>query len=232
MKILFKTFILTIFICFAHFSAAENKDYLIIYSKNIRGQEMKGYMTHDGEVVIEAKYRIAETDKMYSMAIVLKDDGQWVGIDREENIILYPFIYDNGPDYVFEGLFRFVENDKIGFTDLDGNKIIAAEFDFADSFKEGLSEFAYGGHKEYDYVNEYWTWTGATETGYINKYGQKFIRIIKTNDGQRVAWSRNGKRYYIDKDAKIIKEIDIIGEEDKTETGGSQIKIKAEKHKQ
>lgn len=38
------------------------------------------------------------------MAIVFKN-WEWVGIDKNENIILKPFIFDNGSDYLEEGLF-------------------------------------------------------------------------------------------------------------------------------
>ena len=89
------------------------------------------------------------------MAIVLKS-GEWVGIDRNEQVLLVPFIFDNGPDYVEDGLFRFVENNKIGFANLNGQKIILPQFDFATPFENGLSEYALGGHREYDNGGEHW----------------------------------------------------------------------------
>jgi hypothetical protein len=210
MKIIFAVLIIQTFACFA---AAENQNYLVRYSETVNGEEMEGYKTQDGQIVIKAKYGIAIPDKMYGIAFVISD-GQWVCIDRKENVILYPFIYDNGPDYIVEGLFRFVENNKIGFADSDANIIIPAEFDFADYFREGLSKFAYGGYKEYDDTKEHWIWTGEEEIGYINKFGQKFTRIINTEDNRRIAWIKDGKHYYIDKDAKIIKEAEIFKEKE------------------
>lgn len=209
-----KIIVLTLFCISSTLFAQENTEYLIPFSEERGGVHYFGYKYNDGETVIKAKYRVADTDKMYRMAIVLRDDGQWVGIDREDNIILYPFIYDNGPDYVFEGLFRIVENDKIGFADLNGNIVIAPEFDFAERFKDGLAEFAYGGHKEYDHINEHWSWTGTAETGFVNRHGQRFMRITNTHDGKRIAWTKNGKGFFINEKGKIIKEYEPKKQED------------------
>ncbi|MCL2143937.1 MAG: WG repeat-containing protein [Endomicrobia bacterium] len=207
-------FIITLFICAnAPLYPQDDGDYLIPFAEMRGDTQYFGYETCDRNEIIKAKYRIAYTDKMHKMAIVMRDDGQWIGIDRNDNVILYPFIYDNGPDYVFEGLFRFVDNDKIGFANLDGDKIIPAEFDFVEPFQDGLAEYAYGGHSEYDHLNEHWAWTGAAETGYINKYGQRFIKIIKTEEG-RVACMKDNRRFYIDDKGKIIKAVKAVVKEE------------------
>ena len=206
--------------------AQDGDDYLIPFAEPRGDTEYFGYETKDRQEVIKAKYRAFDTDKMYKMALVMSDDGQWVGIDRNDNIILYPFVYDKGPDYVFEGLFRFVDNDKIGFADLEGNIIIQAEFDFAEPFKNGLAEYAYGGHKEYEHGDELWAWTGAVETGYINRHGQRFIKIIKTDEG-RIACAKDNRRFYIDEKGKIIKEIQAV----KYEEENSSLYKKPEQNK-
>lgn len=202
-----RNFILTVLFLFSNAAAfaQDGGDYLIPFVEKRGSTEYFGYETKDRKEVIKAKYRIAETDKFYRMAIVLTDDGQWIGIDRNDNIILYPFIYDNGPDYVCEGLFRYVENEKMGFADLNGNKIIPAEFDFVEPFQEGLAEYAYGGHKEFMHGDEHWRWTAASETGYINKYGQRFMLILKTDEG-RIACLKDNRSFYIDENGRMIKE--------------------------
>jgi hypothetical protein len=41
-----------------------------------------------------------------------------------------PFFFDNGPDYLAEGLMRYVDNKKVGFVKRLGKKIIEAKYDF------------------------------------------------------------------------------------------------------
>jgi len=101
-------------------------------------------------------------------------------IDRNGKEIkgLIPFCYaDFTPDNELpsEGLFRFVENGKMGFADLKGRKLIAARFDFVMPFENGAAEYHIGGHREYTPDGELWTWTGSVDIGYINKKG----KIIK-----------------------------------------------------
>lgn len=182
----------------------KSKDYLIAYVDTTSEQELIGYKNTTGEVVIKAEFIYTYTDTFYFMAIVLKN-GEWLGIDREQKIILKPFIYDNGPDYIEEGLFRFVENEKIGFATIDGEKIIEAKYDFASPFENGLSEYTLGGHKEYENGGEYWFWTGGYENGFMNKTGQKFTKVTALKDNKREAWTKNNKHVLLDTKGEIIK---------------------------
>ncbi|HMC86509.1 MAG TPA: WG repeat-containing protein [Chitinophagaceae bacterium] len=118
----------------------KNKDFLLSYTDSSSGLALYGYKTANGKIIISAKDNFSYTDTMYSMAIVLKNSS-WVGIDRKGNTILAPFIFDNGPDYIEQGLFRFVENNKIVFATINGNKLIPAKFDFAEPFQNGISEY-------------------------------------------------------------------------------------------
>jgi hypothetical protein len=141
------------------------------------------------------------------MAIVLKD-YKWVGVDRNGKVILVPFIFDNGPDYLEEGLFRFVENDKIGFANMDGQKIILAQFDFATPFEDGLSEYTLGGHREYDKGGENWYWKGGYENGYLNKFGKRFKKVTELKNNKREAWTTNNKHVLLNRNGQIVKTYD------------------------
>jgi hypothetical protein len=150
------------------------EDYLLAYSDNSSGEVLRGYKSQNGEIVIKAKYTIAP-DTLSKMAIVLLvKDKKWefLGIDQAENVLLKPYVFDNGPDYLQEGLFRFVENNKIGFANADGQKIIPAKYDFATPFENGKAEFYIGGHSVTD--GEHSTWEGSTKKGFLNKNGQEF----------------------------------------------------------
>ena len=208
----------------ATFTFAQKKqqktDYLISYSVKQDIGELYGYKHRNGKIAIEAQFSSIYTDTLYNMAIVLKD-WQWVAIERKGKVILIPFIYDNGPDYVEEGLFRFVENEKIGFADLDGNKIIPAQYSFATFFNDGIAEYYLGGDRMYENGKSrkqniedgtlsegdvHWTWGGnITESGYLNKFGQRFKEVGELKNGRREAITKDGKKVQLNKAGKIIK---------------------------
>lgn len=82
----------------------------------------------------------AESYNKRGVAHILTPEG-WVAINRRKQVLYTPFIYDNGPDYVHEGLLRFVENGKMGFVNEAGKKVIKAQFDFVFPFEDGWARF-------------------------------------------------------------------------------------------
>lgn len=50
------------------------------------------------------------------VAFVVDDTG-WACIDVTGSVRLRPFVFDNGPDYPSEALFRYVDGARIGFAD-------------------------------------------------------------------------------------------------------------------
>lgn len=64
--------------------------------------------------------------------------------DRNGKYLFTPFLFDNGPDYISEGLFRFVQDGKIGFADREGRIVIGPKFGFATPFQHGLSFYCTG----------------------------------------------------------------------------------------
>jgi hypothetical protein len=149
--------------------AQQENDYLLKYDDD--DCLCFGYKNEKGEIVIPAKYFAAE-DTLHTTAFVY-EDKDWKLIDRNENTLLFPFIYDNGPDYIVEGVFRFVENEKMGFATHEGKIVIPARFDFVMPFENGIAEYHIGGYREYLPDGEHWYWTGSKETGYINCAGER-----------------------------------------------------------
>jgi hypothetical protein len=196
------TFAIVLFTNFAF--GQKSEDYLISYTDTTSGSELIGFKSENGKIIIKAEFNYAYNDTLYKMAIVLKN-GKWVGIDRNGNIVLIPFIYDNGPDYVEEGLFRFVENNKIGFANMSGQKKILPQFDFATPFEGGLSEYTLGGHWEYDKSGEHRHWTGGYENGYLNKFGQRFKKVTVLKNNKRQAWTTNNNHVLLNRNGQIIK---------------------------
>lgn len=196
-------------------------DYLISYEVKQAVGELYGYKYRNGKIAIKAQFTSIYTDTLYNMAIVLKN-WQWVGIDRTGKVILTPYIYDNGPDYVEEGLFRFVENGKIGFADEDGNKKVKARYDFATPFSDGLSEYSIGGEKIYEngqtkvqiikdkgqngLADLHWSWGGKIkESGVVNRFGQEFAKKTELKNNRRKVWTKDNKQFILNQKGEIVK---------------------------
>lgn len=101
-----------------------------------------GYATPDGEVVIPVgKYFYCYTDKFYTYAIVMDEDGSLYAINRDEEKLYDVFWYDNGPDYVENGLFRIVVDGKIGYASEEtGEIVIEPKYECAYPFEEGKAK--------------------------------------------------------------------------------------------
>lgn len=102
-----------------------------------------GYRNGNNEVIIPiGKYAQCLTDTFRTHAIVLtKSDNKWVVIDRTEKQLYEVFPYDNGPDYPSEGLFRIVQDGKIGYADAATYAIvIAPQYECAYPFENGKAK--------------------------------------------------------------------------------------------
>lgn len=218
MNIRFSFLILLIFT--ALFSAQKKNECYKVFSDSASGTELYGYKTPNNIIKIPASFISTYSDELCKMAIVLDSKEGWIGINKKGSIILRPYIYDNGPDYVEEGLLRFTEGKKVGFANLSGEKIIMAQFDFAAPFKDGLAEYFIGGERVYDngktasqiareggsLTDVHWSWSGnVTESGYINKSGQRFKEIILLKKGVRQAITFQNKKILLDKKGQVIK---------------------------
>jgi hypothetical protein len=145
-------------------------DYLISFNDTAR--EEYGYKNLQGEIIIPGgKYSMCFTDTFRTYALVLKPGDGFVAIDRNEKILYKVFPVDNGPDYPSEGLFRIIENNKIGFADsLTGKISIAPQFDCAFSFENGIAKVSNNCKKEMQGEYEMWT---SENWYYIDHTGKK-----------------------------------------------------------
>ncbi|NDV68420.1 WG repeat-containing protein [Dysgonomonas sp. 25] len=224
-----RTFTLTLLaILFCTILSGQTKDdYLVAFCDSTKGANgLYGYQTPDGEVAIHACYLFVYTDTLYKAGFVVSQDNGMIAIDRKGNFLLTPFIFDNGPDYLHEGLFRYEENGKMGFADADCNIVIPAQFDFAEPFgklhdfgqfidyddwedsdiehyEQGLAIYYIGGEKHK--MGEYWYWDKWDEMGYVNKKGQRFARISPWKGDGWEAWTTDGKHVELNNGGEIIK---------------------------
>ena len=135
-----------------------SKDYLRLVVDTAK--DAYAYVNARGDTIIPfGRYFICYTNKFYKWAIVSSEDKGLIGIDRKENVLFNVFIFDNGPDYPSNGLFRIVKDGKIGYADLNGQIVIQPQYDCAYPFKNGKAEVGKGCGIKSD--GEHSSWTGG-----------------------------------------------------------------------
>lgn len=116
-----------------------------------------GYVNIIGDTIVPiGKYQACLKDTLSELGMVLTTDYKWIGINSSDQFLFEVFIYENGPDYVEDGLFRIVENDKIGFANTSGKIVIKPTYDAAFPFKDGISEVGKSCVEEHE--GEHWFW--------------------------------------------------------------------------
>jgi len=169
---IFKPVILlgSVILVFSCYQAEPNSvDTLLRVEDSISGES--GYINQQGDTVVPlGKYQQCFTDSFSKLALVAREGKGIVGIDREENILFEVYPFDNGPDYPSDGLFRIIENGKIGFANLEGEIIIPPKYDCAYPFKDGHSRVGF--NCSVDSSSEHRSWTGG-EWQTINKKGEQ-----------------------------------------------------------
>ncbi len=99
------------------------------------------YINSNGDTVIPFnRYQICYTDTFKTGAIVFQDSIGLVAIDKKENVLFHVFAIDNGPDYPSYGLFRIIENELIGYSDMNFNVVIKPQFKCAFPFENGTAK--------------------------------------------------------------------------------------------
>ena len=101
------------------------------------------FVDRAGQVVIPVKaYDATFTDTLRTFATVVDSTGQLIGIDRSGQRLFEVFAYDNGPDYVEEGLFRVIREGEIGYANPLGEVVIPCQFECAYPFEGGRAKVA------------------------------------------------------------------------------------------
>jgi hypothetical protein len=166
---------LSIFILLFGFTSfgqmSKSNDYLLSFVDTTRDEY--GFKDRNGDTVIQlGKYNFCFTDTFRTYAIVADKNFGFVGIDRQQRVLYRVFPFDNGPDYASDGLFRIIENNKIGYaSEMTGEIIIKPQFDCAFPFKNGIAKVGIN-CSTYAADGEHHTWT-TDKWIYINKKGRK-----------------------------------------------------------
>ena len=110
-----------------------------------------------------------------NLHIVWEDPDGWIAYDNLGKRLFRIFPYDNGPDYPTEGLIRIIQDQKIGFANLEGAIVIPPAFDCAKTFKDGYALICEESTMEPD--GEYHTWIEA-KWGVIDTTGKVIIAPV------------------------------------------------------
>ena len=182
--------------------AQDDKLYIYYYPNFEDVDATLGYVDSSGKVVIPAgKYPYIFTAEFDKIAFVLLKDRKGVyAIDRNEKILFQVCSYEIGPDIVSNGLFRIIENGKIGFANMNGEIVIKPRFQFVYTFQEnGFAIFCENGtwsmlDKYIPVIKGKW--------GVINRQG--VVVIPATYDsGAEDYLIKDGKSYKLNKQGKL-----------------------------
>lgn len=130
-----------------------------------------GYANPQGEIIIPiGKYKYCFSDSLKNMAIVMDQDDVCKAVDRDMNILYEVKWYDNGPDFISDGLFRIIIGGKTGYADKEGNIIIQPLYACANPFEDGKAQVTLSCEliKEGEYSR-----MESKEWFYIDKTGKK-----------------------------------------------------------
>ncbi len=110
------------------------------------------YLNERGDTIVPyGKYLFCQTDTIRKIGFAYenKPKAKIVCIDLKGRKLFNVFKYDNGVDYVREGLFR-ITDDKglIGFADTFGNIVIKPQFKFAYPFENGKAKITFSGESK------------------------------------------------------------------------------------
>ena len=126
--------IITILLVFISMNmyAQDNKLYIYYYPNFEAVDATLGYVDSSGKVIIPAgKYPYLFTDVFDKIAFVLLKDKKGVyAIDRSEKVLFQVCSFELGPDIISNGLFRIIENGKIGFANMNGKIVIKPNWGF------------------------------------------------------------------------------------------------------
>jgi len=113
---------------------------LCLYTEN----EEPYFLNENGEEIIPAgKYVMSYSDTIYDYGIVMDSTGRIWAITQTDSALFEVYNFDNGPDYIEEGLFRIVKDGLIGFANEAGEIIIEPQYQCAYPFENGSAQVAF-----------------------------------------------------------------------------------------
>lgn len=170
-----KKLILIFFVTFLIISCSSNKnEYLIkIYEGKLDEAGVpSGYVNEKGDTIVPVgKFYYCYTDTIRNFGFVMENEnGRIFAIDKNAAELFEVFKFDNGPDYIQDGLFRIIKNGKIGYANENGEIVIEPKFDCAYPFKNGIAKVSNKCTTKKSGEHSVWE---SNDWFYINKKGEQ-----------------------------------------------------------
>lgn len=161
-----------------------------LYAFSVAGK--KGFKNSKGVVVIPPTYTEIFTDTFKNDVAFVLDTAFWA-INKQGQKVIKPFTFDNGPDYVQEGLFRYIHDNKVGYANVNGEIVIKAKFSGAFPFKNNRAAVCVGCKKIASGETYYWQ---GGKWGYLDRTGKLIIDTLYSQasdfeDGRAVVHKNN-----------------------------------------
>ena len=114
---------------------------------------LTAHTTEHGDTIVPyGKYRYCQSDTIKDIGFVYENkpkDARIVCINDAGKELFYVFKYDNGPDYIQEGLFRIMDgNGLIGFADTLRHMVIQPQYKCAYPFENGKAKVTLKGEEK------------------------------------------------------------------------------------
>jgi hypothetical protein len=127
------------------------------------------YVNVSGDTIVPfGKYMACFDDTLKYFAAVYSKEQGMIAINAFDEKLFSIFPYDNGPDYLSEGMLRIIEKDKIGYANKYGNVVIKPMYPCAYPFENGKAQVTINCTKT---KNGDYTFWESTEWIYIDKKG-------------------------------------------------------------
>ena len=99
------------------------------------------FINEKGDTIIPfGKYAESFTDSFFTFGSVYDTAKGIIGIDIHGNELFEIYNFDNGPDYIEDGMFRIVKDGLIGFANEAGEIVIKPQFMCAYPFENGKAQ--------------------------------------------------------------------------------------------
>ncbi len=198
-----KFFLIVTLVLFTVNIYAQDTKLYIYYPDFEKDETLCGFADTNGNIIIPAgKYADIFTTEFDKIAFVaIKGKKGIYAIDKKEKVLFQVCNYEFFPDKVSNGLFRIIENGKIGFANMDGQIIIKPQFNFIFPFQK--NDFAIFCEKgTWIKVHEEYTKFSGGKWGAIDKNGKIIIPPIY-EDGKERYLKKDGKWYELKEQGKL-----------------------------
>ena len=153
-------------------------DSMISYRDQNNQYIIKPFLTPDYKVDRELDNSEIITDYFF----ITHRDEREIAVNRKGQFLFYPYYYDNGPDYLQEGLFRITDkHNKVGFANDRGEIVIAPKYDYASSFTMGFASYCNGCYFDRSKDSEHPILV-STSMYYIDKKGNLITPISTSHN--------------------------------------------------